>query len=112
MVLKATSLASESLAVLGDDYFNTFAAWELVGQNLAAQQTLLPGYQARSLACAFGWQANGDWVLAAIARINSTESHGDWWCWADRSWFAANRSWFATVTSESGRNRSKSSGNS
>jgi hypothetical protein len=99
--------------MLGNNDFDALAAWELVGQDLATKQTLFPSNQARGLASAFGWQANGNGVLAAVARINGTESDRNRWSWTNRSRFAANRSRLAAInTSESGRSGSQGSGNS
>lgn len=48
-------IANDGLAVFGDDDVNALAALELVGQDLAAEQTWLPANEAWGLACAASW---------------------------------------------------------
>ena len=99
MLCGARSVANDRLAMLGDhDVDAVTATWELVGQDLATEDSGLARCQARNFASAFSGNTCRHFIGAAGDRILDAERHWNWRRWANRSWLA-NRGthwcWFA-----------------
>ena len=91
--------ADDGAAVLGDDNVNAMTtALELVGQDLATQETLGATNIGWCHASTTSWNTSFDLVLAASARIHNTPSDLHWWRWAANwRWGAANWCWLAAT---------------
>lgn len=92
-------VADDGSAVLGDNNVNAMTtALELVGQDLATQETLGASDVGGRHSSTASWDTSFDLVLAASARIYNTPSDLHWWRWAANwRWSTANWCWFTAA---------------
>ena len=95
----SAQLADKGSSQTADHNFDAvIAAGEFVGQNLAAEKSTTPSFQAGHLTGAAGRHAGRDFVASArITGVLHAPSHADWRrrLAANRGWLATNRGWLA-----------------